>query len=90
MSKRKIILVQLPIPPVGPEPIRGNVPLAAGYLRLFARLRGLESHYDIDIFPTFAANSSPPRRSGWIAASQPRPRRRSSGKRIATCVAIAA
>ncbi|HEY2828411.1 MAG TPA: cobalamin-dependent protein, partial [Pirellulales bacterium] len=57
MTKRTITLVQLPIPPVGPEPIRGNVPLAAGYLKLFARLRGLESHYDIDLFPTLAANT---------------------------------
>ena len=30
-------LVQLPIPPLGPAPIRGNVPLAAAYLKLFAR-----------------------------------------------------
>src|SRR6476660_7338143 len=56
MSNRKVILVQLPIPPVGPQPIRGNVPLAAGYLKLFARLRGLESHFDIHILPTNEAN----------------------------------
>jgi radical SAM superfamily enzyme YgiQ (UPF0313 family) len=54
---RRILLVQLPIPPVGPEPIRGNVPLAAGYLKLFARHRGLESHYDIQILPTLEANT---------------------------------
>lgn len=57
MPKRTVILVQLPIPPVGPQPIRGNVPLAAGYLKLFARLRGLESHYDIQILPTVEANT---------------------------------
>ncbi len=53
---RSVILVQLPIPPVGPEPIRGNVPLAAGYLKLFARQRGLESHFQIEILPTIEAN----------------------------------
>jgi radical SAM superfamily enzyme YgiQ (UPF0313 family) len=53
----RIILVQLPIPPVGPEPIRGNVPLAAGYLKLYARLQGLQAHYDIDLLPTVEANT---------------------------------
>jgi radical SAM superfamily enzyme YgiQ (UPF0313 family) len=57
MSKRNVLLVQLPIPPAGPEPIRGNVPLAAGYLKLYARLHGLESHFDIDIFPPLLANT---------------------------------
>jgi radical SAM superfamily enzyme YgiQ (UPF0313 family) len=53
----RIILVQLPIPPVGVEPIRGNVPLAAGYLKMHARLQGLQSHYDIDLLPTVEANT---------------------------------
>ncbi|HTQ38344.1 MAG TPA: radical SAM protein [Pirellulales bacterium] len=57
MTKRTIILVQLPIPPVGPEPIRGNVPLAAGYMKMFARQCGLEAHYDIDLLPTIEANA---------------------------------
>src|SRR5258708_5303384 len=56
--RRRIVLVQLPIPPVGPEPIRGNVPLASGYLKLLARLRGLESYYEIEILPTAAANTA--------------------------------
>src|SRR5215469_13039925 len=56
-SKRRVLLVQLPIPPVGHEPIRGNVPLAAGYLKLMARQRGLEANYDVDIFPPQAANT---------------------------------
>src|SRR4029077_12854570 len=54
---RRVVLVQLPIPPVGPEPIRGNVPLAAGYLKLFATKQGLDAHYDIEIFPTVLANT---------------------------------
>ncbi len=54
---RRIVLVQLPIPPVGPQPIRGNVPLAAGYLKLFARQRGLESNFDIELFPPRDANT---------------------------------
>lgn len=55
-SRRRIVLIQLPIPPVGHEPIRGNVPLAAGYLKLLARLRGLESDYEIEIVPAAEAN----------------------------------
>jgi radical SAM superfamily enzyme YgiQ (UPF0313 family) len=55
-SRRTVLLVQLPIPPLGPQPIRGNVPLAAGYLKLFARLRGLDAFYDIRILPTREAN----------------------------------
>jgi radical SAM superfamily enzyme YgiQ (UPF0313 family) len=56
-SRRRVLLVQLPIPPVGHEPVRGNVPLAAGYLKLMARQRGLEANYDVDIFPPRAANT---------------------------------
>jgi len=41
-SRRDVLLVQLPIPPLGPAPIRGNVPLAAAYLTLFARRQGLD------------------------------------------------
>ena len=38
--RRTIVLVQLPIPPLGPEPIRGNVPMAAAYLnRYLTRLK---------------------------------------------------
>jgi radical SAM superfamily enzyme YgiQ (UPF0313 family) len=53
---RRILLVQLPIPPVGPEPIRGNVPLAAGYLKMFAEQHGLGRDFQIDIFPTEQVN----------------------------------
>jgi radical SAM superfamily enzyme YgiQ (UPF0313 family) len=49
--------VQLPIPPLGPERIRGNVPLAAGYLKLFAQNQCLEPFFDIQIFPTEDANT---------------------------------
>jgi len=57
MPRRRVLLVQLPIPPVGPGPIRGNVPLAAGYLKMFAERRGLGSRYQIQILPTPLANS---------------------------------
>src|SRR3954467_15233273 len=56
-DRRTVLLVQLPIPPLGPEPIRGNVPLAAAYLKLFAASRGLDSFYDIDIVPAVEANT---------------------------------
>lgn len=55
-AARRIVLVQLPIPPVGHEPIRGNVPLAAGYLKMLARLRGLASDYEIEIVSAAEAN----------------------------------
>ncbi len=56
-SKQTILLAQLPIPPAGIEPIVGNVPLAAGYLILHARLKGLEEHYAFDILPPRMANT---------------------------------
>ena len=52
-----VLLVQLPIPPVGSQPIRGNVPLAAAYLKLFARRQGLENAYRIELFPPALANA---------------------------------
>src|SRR5882762_2588104 len=55
-ARRNVLLVQLPIPPPGPEPIRGNVPLAAGYLKLMAQDRGLDRHYSIEILPAADAN----------------------------------
>jgi radical SAM superfamily enzyme YgiQ (UPF0313 family) len=54
--RRRVVLVQLPIPPLGPQPIRGNVPLAAAYLKLYAANQGLDALYDIDIMPAAAAN----------------------------------
>jgi radical SAM superfamily enzyme YgiQ (UPF0313 family) len=57
VTRRKVLLVQLPIPPLGPAPIRGNVPLAAAYLKLFAQNRGLGDFYDIEILPTEQANT---------------------------------
>jgi radical SAM superfamily enzyme YgiQ (UPF0313 family) len=51
-----VLLVQLPIPPLGPAPVRGNVPLAAGYLKLYAEQRGLGTRYDINILPPVQAN----------------------------------
>ena len=49
------LLVQLPIPPPGPQPIEGNVPLAAAYLKLFAQRRGLEG-WQIEILPARLCN----------------------------------
>jgi radical SAM superfamily enzyme YgiQ (UPF0313 family) len=49
------LLVQLPIPPPGPHPIQGNVPLAAAYLRLFAQRNGLQG-WIIDILPARLTN----------------------------------
>jgi radical SAM superfamily enzyme YgiQ (UPF0313 family) len=57
VARRRILLIQLPIPQPGMEPAEGNVPLAAGYLKLLARLRGLEDSYEIDILPARLANT---------------------------------
>src|ERR1044072_2659763 len=38
------------------EPAQGNVPLAAAYLKLRARLQGLEDEYEIEILPAELAN----------------------------------
>ncbi|MFL5341125.1 MAG: B12-binding domain-containing radical SAM protein [Gemmataceae bacterium] len=56
-DRRRVLLAQLPIPPLGPAPIRGNVPLAAGYLKLFAHQQGLGQHFDIQILPAVEANT---------------------------------
>lgn len=56
-SRRRIVLAQLPIPPLGPDPIRGNVPLAAAYLKLFAEQEGLGESFDIEILPAADANT---------------------------------
>src|SRR3954470_7391277 len=55
--RRTALLVQLPIPPQGPAPIRGNVPLAAAYLKLFAEKQGIGRCYHIDICPAVQANT---------------------------------
>lgn len=52
-----VLLLQLPIPPPGLEPIRGNVPLAAGYMKLFARRRGCEDSYRIELLPPSLSNT---------------------------------
>src|SRR5580700_1731025 len=57
VSRQRIVLAQLPIPPLGPDPVRGNVPLAAGYLKLWAEKQGLGQHYDIQILPGRDANT---------------------------------
>jgi radical SAM superfamily enzyme YgiQ (UPF0313 family) len=57
MTRRRVLLVQLPIPPVGPGPIRGNVPLAVGYLKMYAERQGLGADYEIEILPTTLANT---------------------------------
>src|SRR5438270_13153376 len=55
-TRRSVLLVQLPIPPLSPAPIRGNVPLAGAYLKLFAERQGLGASYDIELLPAGEAN----------------------------------
>jgi radical SAM superfamily enzyme YgiQ (UPF0313 family) len=56
-SRRLVLLVQLPIPPLGPAPFRGNVPLAGAYLQLFAGRKGLGAFYDFELLPAAEANT---------------------------------
>jgi radical SAM superfamily enzyme YgiQ (UPF0313 family) len=56
-KRRDVLLLQLPIPPLGPEPIRGNVPFAAAYLKLFAERKGMGGSYNIEIFPAALSNT---------------------------------
>lgn len=43
------LLLQLPIPPVGPQSIQGNIPLAAASIAASARRQGLEASWDIEL-----------------------------------------
>jgi len=56
-ARRTVVLVQLPIPPLGPSPVRGNVPLAGAYLKLWAEKQHLGHDFDIQILPGRDANS---------------------------------
>ena len=42
---------------MGPGRLRGNVPLAAGYLKMYAELQGLQADYDIQILPSSLSNT---------------------------------
>jgi radical SAM superfamily enzyme YgiQ (UPF0313 family) len=57
MARRRVLLVQLPIPPAGHAPVRGNVPLAGAYLKMYAELKGLGERWQIDLLPTADANT---------------------------------
>lgn len=56
-SPFRVLLIQLPIPPAGLQPVRGNVPLAAGYLKLFAQQQKLDEAFEIEILPPRLANT---------------------------------
>ncbi len=55
-SNHRVLFAQLPIPPAGPAPIVGNVPLAAGYLIMHAASRGLDKHFQFEILPPKICN----------------------------------
>jgi radical SAM superfamily enzyme YgiQ (UPF0313 family) len=53
---RSVLLVQLPIPPPGLQPVEGNVPLAAACLKVFAERLGLDEQYRIDLLAPALCN----------------------------------
>jgi radical SAM superfamily enzyme YgiQ (UPF0313 family) len=53
----KVLLVQLPVPPPGVEPIEGNVPLAGAFLKLYAERQGLGKFFEIELLPPTLANT---------------------------------
>ncbi|NMC19920.1 MAG: radical SAM protein, partial [Thermogutta sp.] len=53
----KVLLLQLPIPPFGPEAVRGNVPLAAAYLKLYAQ-RVARVAAEIELLPSSLSDGS--------------------------------
>jgi radical SAM superfamily enzyme YgiQ (UPF0313 family) len=53
---QRVLFVQLSIPPLGPGIVRANVPLAGAYLKMYAQRRGLDAHYDLEVFPAVLAN----------------------------------
>ncbi len=59
MARRRdrVLLAQLPIPPVGPGPIKGNVPLAAAYLALYAQNHDAAPAGGIEILAPESANT---------------------------------
>lgn len=57
MPRPLALLLQLPIPPPGAQPVRGNVSLAAASLKTFARRRGLEDFWQIELLPAPLANT---------------------------------
>ena len=65
-DRRNVLLVQLPIPPLGPAPIRGNVPLAARLPQAVRRAEGTRR---------LLRHRHLPRRAGQHAG-RPRPGRR--------------
>ena len=56
MTRPLVLLLQLPVPPLGSQAVRGNVPLAAAFLELYARRHGLEEHFRIEILPPESAD----------------------------------
>jgi radical SAM superfamily enzyme YgiQ (UPF0313 family) len=56
-SRPLVLLLQLAIPPAGAVPVRNNIPLAAGYLKLLARKRGFEKSYHIELLPVPLVNT---------------------------------
>ena len=50
------LLLQLPIPPIGPQSIQGNIPLAAASIAAFARRQGLGASWDIELLPPREVN----------------------------------
>ena len=72
MSRKKLRLVQLPVPPPAALAATGNVPLAAGCLGVAARVHGFGERVDVEVVaPSITDGTGDARLAELIAADEP-------------------
>lgn len=72
MSRKKLRLVQLPVPPPAALAATGNVPLAAGCLGVAAKVHGFEDRVDVEVVaPSLTDGFGDTRLADLIAADEP-------------------
>lgn len=72
MSRKKLRLVQLPVPPPAALAATGNVPLAAGCLGVAARVHGFGDRVDVEVVaPSITDGFGDTRLAELIAADEP-------------------
>ena len=83
--RRRVLLAQLPIPPLGPGPLRGNVPLAGAYLKEVApHLWGSALLFSAGLHLAAACPQAPAQRASSHASRSWIARGRRKGSDVAT------